>query len=81
MSASVSVLMYLLWTYEGLQPLYSAALGPGHILSHRPSADESPAVWPAEGLGGVAAQLVERRGGDVPAAMLTSTLVVEAAAG
>ena len=34
----------LLWTYEGPQSPYSAALSPEHMLSHRPSADESPAV-------------------------------------
>lgn len=75
------LLIYLLWTYEGAQPLYSAALGPGCMLSHRPSADESPAVWCAEELGGAAAQLVERPEGRVLAALLASTFVIEAAAG
>lgn len=78
-SASVVNVHVLLWTYYGPQPSYSAASSPGHMFSHRPSADESPTVLCAGELGGEATQLVERPEAHVLAAVTTSTVVVEVA--
>lgn len=77
----VSLLMYSPWTYEVVRSLRNAASSPGHTLSHRLSADESPAVSCAEESEGAAAPVVERPEDRVLDVTPTSTLVIEAAAG